>query len=70
MHFLLRAILPYVAELRKVVVVCQFGSELHRDSSLFIEELNNDVFRKQGKLERVSATLESTWFWELEAKKG
>jgi len=67
---LLKAILPHVTELRKVVVFCSLGYDPLRNSKLFIDELNDEVFQRQGKLERVSATSELTWFWELEAKKG
>jgi hypothetical protein len=68
---LLKAILPHVTELRKVVVVCRlaYDPDLQKNR-LLIEELNNEVFHKQGKLETVSTTGHLTWFWELEAKKG
>jgi hypothetical protein len=67
---LLKAILPHVTELRKVVVFCGLGydPELLK-SKLLIEELNNDIFHKQGKLETVSTTGNLAWFWELEPKK-
>jgi len=52
---LLKAILPHVTELRKVVLDCDLRSDVdqHRNT-LLIEELNDEVFYKQGKLETVS----------------
>jgi hypothetical protein len=69
---LLQAIVPYATKLRKAVVVCD-RSRSDRNTSLLIEKLNNDVFRKHAVLERVMSTPEIgdegpeelTWFWVL-----